>query len=529
MKKQLLFLIGLFAAMTVMAQSTLVQLTNGQAEGSISNGIYVYKGIPYAKAERFMIPVSPDSWEGVKKFNEYGQMSSQAVMGFAQQQPNMGDDCQNLNVWTPAINDGGKRPIMVWLHGGGFQSGSANEDQTNGENLSKKGDVVVFSINHRLNILGHLDLSAYGEKYRYSGNVGIFDIMAALQWIKRNAAAFGGDPDNITLFGESGGGAKIIVLNAAPAAHGLFQKGIIESGAVESLGMKVTEQSIAREVAETLLRLLEITPDRVDELQNFNYQQLNAAGDEALREVAVKHGLKDGFNNPGNMSWAPVFDGDFLIQQPLDGQSLAVSRDVPLIIGTNLTEMNSMMMMFSPDFQNSNKSTWTEAEKQERLKAQYGDKTDAVVAAFKKAYPDRDPVDALYVDSWIRSNSLKYLGVRANEGGAPVYSYMFELDNPMNPLMMAPHTAEIPYVFNNLGRGMMAPPSNEVSQPVADAMSQAWINFARTGDPSTPTLKWGAFAKDRRATMVFGKKNEERIAFDDDLMKLLVPDYQFMP
>ena len=132
MKKQLLFLIGLFAAMTVMAQSTLVQLTNGQAEGSIYNGIYVYKGIPYAKAERFMIPVSPDSWEGVKKFNEYGQMSAQAVMGFAQQQPNMGDDCQNLNVWTPAINDGGKRPIMVWLHGGGFQSGSANEEQTDG-------------------------------------------------------------------------------------------------------------------------------------------------------------------------------------------------------------------------------------------------------------------------------------------------------------------------------------------------------------------------------------------------------------
>ncbi|MBQ9884339.1 MAG: carboxylesterase/lipase family protein [Bacteroidaceae bacterium] len=528
MKKQLSFFLMLLISLIAGAQNTVVQLTNGQAEGSLSNGIFVYKGIPYAKAKRFMLPESPDTWDGVKKFNEYGQMSSQAVMGFAQQQPNMGDDCQNLNVWTPALKDGGKRPIMVWLHGGGFQSGSANEEQTNGENLSRQGNVVVFSINHRLNILGHLDLSAYGEKYRYSGNAGILDIVYALRWIKLNAAAFGGDPDNITLFGESGGGAKIIVLNSAPAAHGLFQKGIIESGAVESLGMKVTEKEIAREVAETLLRLLEITPERVDELQDFNYQQLNAAGDEALREVAVKHGLMDGFNNPGNMSWAPVVDGDFLIQQPVVDHTLAVSRDVALIIGTNLTEMNSMMM-FSPDFQNSNKSTWTETEKQERLKAQYGDKTEAVVAAFRKAYPDRDPIDALYVDSWIRSNSLRYLGLRANEGGAQVYSYMFELDNPMNPLMMAPHTAEIPYVFNNLGKGMMAPPSNETTQPVADAMSQAWINFARTGDPSTPELKWSPFTKDRRATMIFGKKSEERVAFDDDLMKLLVPDYPFMP
>ena len=529
MKKQFVFLTMILVALSACAQSTMVTLTNGQAEGSLNNGIYTYKGIPYAQAERFMAPVAPDSWEGVKKFNEYGQMSSQAVMGFAQRQLNMGDNCQNLNVWTPAINDGGKRPIMVWLHGGGFQSGTANEEQTSGENLSKKGDVVVFSINHRLNILGHLDLSAYGEKYRYSGNVGVLDIMEALRWIKRNAAAFGGDPENITLFGESGGGAKIIVLNAAVSAHGLFQKGIIESGAVESLGMKVTEQPIAREVTETLLRLLDITPERVDELQHFNYQQLNAAGDEALREGAVKHGLKDGFNNPGNLSWAPVVDGDFLTQQPLDGSSLPLSRDVALILGTNLTEMNSMMMMFNPEFQNSNKSTWSDAEKQERLKAQFGDKTDAVVAAFRKAYPDRDPIDALYVESWIRSNTLKYLGVRAQEGGAPVYSYMFELDNPMNPLMMVPHTAEIPYVFNNLGKGMMAPPSTEVTQPVADTMSQAWINFARTGDPSTSTLKWGAFTSERRATMIFGKKCEERVAFDDDLMKLLAPDYNFMP
>ena len=203
-----------------------------------------------------MAPQAPDEWQGVKHFDDYGQMCYQAFMGFGQAQSNMGDDCQNLNVWTPAINDGGKRPVMLWLHSGGFQSGSSSDVTTDGENLSKRGDVVVVSINHRLNIIGHLDLSDYGEKYKYSGNVGVLDIIAALKWVKQNIAVFGGDANNITLFGESGGGAKIIVLNAAPSAQGLYKKGIIESGAVESLGMKVTEKSIAKQVTETLLAKL---------------------------------------------------------------------------------------------------------------------------------------------------------------------------------------------------------------------------------------------------------------------------------
>ena len=225
MKKLLFLLVTVLVSCMSGAQNTQVTLSSGVAEGSVSNGIYVYKGIPYAKAERFMPPQTADAWQGVRQFNDYGQMSYQASMGFGQMQSNMGDNCQNLNVWTPAINDAGKRPVMVWLHGGGFQSGSSADVTTDGENLSRRGDVVVVSINHRLNVIGHLDLSAYGEKYKYSGNVGILDIMAALQWIKQNIAAFGGDADNVTLFGESGGGAKIIVLNAAPTAQGLYQKG----------------------------------------------------------------------------------------------------------------------------------------------------------------------------------------------------------------------------------------------------------------------------------------------------------------
>ena len=291
--------------------------------------------------------------------------------------------------------------------------------------------------------------------------------------------------------------------------------------------MRVTEQSIARQVTEALLHKLNISATEVDKLQTVPYQQLNQAGDEALREVATRLGLKDGFNNPGNMSWAPVMDGDFLPQQPDASQK--VSSNVSLIVGSNMTEMNSTMMMFNPDFQTNNKSTWNNEEKQERLRERFGNHTDAVVAAFNKAYPERDAIDALYVDSWIRSNSLRYMALRAAEASAPVYSYMFAFDNPQNPLMMTPHTAEIAYVFNNLGRNPMGGGQvTDEAQRVADAMSDAWISFARTGNPSTSVLQWPAFTSANRATMLFAKENGVRIGFDDDLMRQLVPDYDFM-
>ena len=187
------------------------------------------------------------------------------------------------------------------------------------------------------------------------------------------------------------------------------------------------------------------------------------------------------------------------------------------------------MMMFNPDFQTSNKSTWSNEEKQERLRERFGNHTDAVVAAFNKAYPERDAIDALYVDSWIRSNSLRYMALRAAEASAPVYSYMFAFDNPQNPLIMSPHTAEIAYVFNNLGRNPMGGGQvTDEAQRVADAMSDAWISFARTGNPSTSVLQWPAFTNANRATMLFAKENGVRIGFDDDLMRQLVPDYDFM-
>ena len=204
----------------------------------------------------------------------------------------MSEDCQNLNVWTQGVNDRKKRPVMVWLHGGGFSTGSSIESPAyDGENLSKKGDVVVVSINHRLNSLGHLDLSAYGDKYKYSTNVGMTDIIAALEWIKDNIDQFGGDPDNVTVFGESGGGAKVLALMTSPYAKGLFNKGIVESGATENMGAKFTDLKASQRVTEITLDNLGITPDRIEELQNVSYEDLTAASDKALVQAAEEMGI----------------------------------------------------------------------------------------------------------------------------------------------------------------------------------------------------------------------------------------------
>ena len=209
----------------------VVRTTAGLVQGTDEDGIYRYLGIPYAQAtERFVPAEDVEPWDGVFVADTYGAMSPQGSIsgvGGSGDQSGTDNNCQNLNIWTPGINDGEKRPVMVWLHGGGFSTGSANEAQYDGENLSRSGDVVVVSVNHRLNVFGHLDLSAYGDKYEYSENVGITDIVGALEWVQDNIEAFGGDPDNVTVFGQSGGGAKVLALMTSPYAEGLFDKGIV--------------------------------------------------------------------------------------------------------------------------------------------------------------------------------------------------------------------------------------------------------------------------------------------------------------
>ena len=520
----------------VQEQSKVVSLTSGQAQGVYADSIYSFKGIPYAKAVRFMPPEQPDIWDTVRIFNTYREICPQAPIPQGndfiamREHPAEGEDCLNLNVWTPGINDGKKRPVMVWLHGGGFQTGSAIEQLVyDGANLSRKGDVVVVSVNHRLNMLGFLDLSAYSEKYKYSGNVGTMDMVAALQWIQKNIAVFGGDPNNVTLFGQSGGGAKVLVLMTVPAAQGLFHKAIVQSGAVEACGMTNVTQKTAHRVAELMLDSLGISPQNADKLQTIPYSQLMAAGNKAMAQTAQEESSIDSWGNPG-LLWTPVVDGDYLPYQPVIDSIASQAKDIPLLIGSCMTEWTTMPMLGNPDkFAHDNMHTWNKEETMKKLQARFGNRTDSVIAAFTSAYPGRSISEALYIDTMLRLPALKTARLKADQHGDPVYNYLFAWDTPIHGgFAMSYHCSEIPFVFSNTSLSPAASAGGSEVKELEERISKAWINFARTGNPNHEGLpSWPAFTRENGNTMIFGNKCEVRKNFDYKLLSLLRPNYKF--
>lgn len=442
-----------------------------------------------------------------------------------------GESCQNLNVWTPSISDGKKRAVMVWIHGGGFQSGASNDlDSYDGANLARSGDVVVVSVNHRLNAMGFLDLSAYGEQYKGSANLGMQDLVASLEWVKENIAQFGGDPNNVTIFGESGGGAKVLTLMAMPSAKGLFHKGIVQSGATGTLGTSLTEPNIGRKVSAQTLQNLGVKPTALSELSNFTPKQINDAASKALKQVAEELKIPAMLGRGYNLSWRPTLDGDYIPQHPVGEKYPEIAKDIPLLIGSNLTEWQSFPLQL--DLQNSQKSnrfTWTESETMARLKAKYGDKTDEIVAAFREAYPNRMIADALYVDSFLRTPALKTARLKADQKSAPVYQYLFTWDTPVfNSVPMSYHTAEIAFVFNNIERMAQATGGGKEAQALADKMSRAWTNFAKTGNPNADGLpQWDAYTRENGKTMIFDNQPEVKSNHDEKLQRLLAPNYKF--
>lgn len=504
-----------YNAVTAGENIAVVETTHGGVRGYINNGTYTYHGIPYARAAERFVPAQEVNWTGTRNAYSYGAIAPQTG---AANLPPMDEDCQNLNIWTQGINDGGKRPVMVWLHGGGFSTGSSIESPAyDGTNLSKKGDVVVVSINHRLNLLGHLDLSAYDEKYKYSANVGMMDIIAALEWIQDNIEQFGGDPDNVTVFGESGGGAKVLALMTSPYAKGLFHKGIVESGATENMGAKFTDLDVSRALTENILENLGITPDRIEELQTMPYDELAAASDRALVTTAEERGIYEAFVNGYSLLWEPVVDGDFLPTGPvLDNGFAENGRDIPLLIGSNLNEWT----VFGTTMADPN-AAMSDEDLSARMTQQYGDNADAVAAAFAEAYPNEPSTAALYVDSTlIRLPILKITAHKADQGGAPVYSYIFSWGTSY-------HTAEIPFVFDNTDKVTVSGDADE-AQALSEVMSQAWINFAKTGNPNGEGVPaWEPYTREGGATMIFDNESYLAHNHDKELQSLLAPDYVY--
>ena len=466
----------------------VVKTTAGLVQGAEQNGVLRYLGVPYAQAaERFVPAGEVEPWEGVRLMDSYGNISPQGAlfgMGMGQEMPGTDNNCQNLNLWTPGA-DNEKRPVMVWLHGGGFSTGSGNEEGYDGANLSRSGDVVVVAVNHRLNLFGHLDLSEYGEKYQYSGNVGVMDIIAALEWIQDNIAAFGGDPDNVTVFGQSGGGAKVLALMTSPYAKGLFHKGIVQSGATETMGVTFASKEASASLTQRILDSLDITADNIEDIQTIPEARLQEAATAALQATAEEYEIPAALGEGYSMEWGPVVEGDFLPTNPVIEESFAAAgADIPLLIGSTLNEWN-----FFP--------------------SQDGETSTEIQEAIRAAYPNKPELTADRVDTLIRLPMLKIMSHKADQGGANVYAYIFARDNSF-------HGAEIPFAFRN------------TDDPLAEQVSQVWVNFARTGVPSAESLpQWEPYTREGGATMLLDDEPELVHHHDKELMELLVPDYTY--
>ena len=530
MKKTMFCLLGLLALLpAVQAQLVtgeevaVTSTTQGKVRGYINNSVYTYKGIPYAVAKRFEAPQKPAPWTGVRSSMTYGPVSplmtpttsvqDEGEFVFHHDWGYTSEDCMRVNVWTPGINDGKKRPVLFWIHGGGFAAGSSQElPSYDGENLAKKGDVVVVSINHRLNILGFLDLSAYGEKYKHSANASIVDIKAALEWVRDNIANFGGDAGNVTIFGQSGGGAKVNTLMAMPGAKGLFHKAINQSGAFRSNMLdKQTTQNITAE----LLKVLNLQPSQVDSLQTIPYAVLTDAGNKALAATAAKM-KAEGKPAPGfGLGWGPSVDSEDLPYQLLSKEALELSKNVPLLIGTTKNE-------FAP-FMNGQFSKAPLDKIMGVIKTQRGDKADAYLAAVKKAWPaDTKPSDLLDIDITFRPGAVFQANEKAALNAAPVYMYLFSWQSPvMDGKFKAVHCMDIPFVFNNIQRCAEMTGGNKDAYALADKISSAVISFARTGNPNHKGLpNWPAYNATNTATMHFDNKCEVLPQMDKELFEL---------
>lgn len=473
----------------------------GMVRGYIDNGIYAFKGIPYAKAERFMPPQSPDNWSGVRQCTIFG---SQAMQSTAQDWGGQGDynfgflfnrepmdekESFVLNVWSKGINDGKKRPVWVWIHGGGYSSGSANQLPCfDGCSMAGKGDIVVVSINHRLNVLGYLDLRGLGGKYSESVNLGMQDIVAALKWVHNNIENFGGDPNTVTIDGQSGGGGKVSTLMAMPSAAGLFQRSIVQSGSTITLGSG--EESKAYGLA--FAAAIGVNPKNAEKLNSLTYGELIKAGQLASAVLgAAGSDIKGGY--------IPSIDGKYITQSPFDPAPSEFSKNVAMLIGTDLNE-----------FTYNDRALITPISL-EQVKAKLGERygitnVEKFITLFNKAYPEtKEPHRMLVFDSQFRGRAIKQATVKSKQGGAPVYEYLFTWQSPVNDGSLgACHGMELPFMFNNIERARTLTGGEKDAYVLADKISSSWISFIKTGNPNGKGLpEWNPYSYLNGATMIF--------------------------
>lgn len=467
----------------------VVEVEGGKLIGFTRDNTYCFWGVDYAYADRFEQPQKVEPWEGYQFAQSYGTVSyipDQTAVGadefvWPHRYWTQSDHCQNLNIWTQSLEQDAKKPVIVFFHGGGHTNGSSIESTAyDGQALSEFGDAVVVTVNHRLNAIGYLDLSSFGGKYEGSGNAGAADLAASLQWIHDNIEQFGGDPENVTIFGQSGGGTKVATLMRQPAAEGLFDA----AGMISGGGVKISDNTNAKLLGEKTVEVLGLNEDTIDEIQDIDYRTLLAAATEAQEQLQEEQDIKVG--------WGPTADGVVVKDE-------FITTGIPVIVSGVFSESALSSYKYG-DFRHHE---WDEAETAEKLAERFEGKADDLLAEFNKLYPEMEDREMYFYNNtmsgkWDTAAALTELG-------DTVYLYEFDYEAPVNGGITAFHCEDLAFLFHNMDDPMVniAYGDDPNAYVVQDAISNAFVTMAKTGTPSTEELPWAAYEEGSHNLMKF--------------------------
>ena len=483
----------------------VVETKQGKLRGVTYGDVNIFMGVQYAHAKRFHMPVEVEPWEGIKDAYRHGPVARQVLA------PNTfsyyrglhmleleSEDCQNLNIWAPKTLNGEKKAVFVWIHGGGFFGGNAFEEISfDGFNLAHHGDIIFVSINHRLNVLAHMNLEEYGEEFKNSGNAGIADLGIAMKWIHENIAAFGGDPEKVTICGHSGGGGKVQCLLQIEEAAPYFQQAICLSGARHASVYPINTDENSKAVAKAMMDDLGITKENINKIYDVPYSELT--------RVCKAH------SNP--LSWAPV-PNDYFPGFPGDVGLMPFSKDKPVIYGSTLGECPTVHLTAEE------KAVMTEADKEQFLRNRLGETADYLMELFRKAYPDHDIIDMAYADTSRRFAAVTSAYAHAKAGCKEAYLFLAAYCVPEDGYIPIWHGGEVAYIFMNEDKVLVL---NDpiYGQKYGQILSTMVINFVKYGNPNNKYLpKWAPVSEGENSTMIIDRTCRNVVHHDDEFIRL---------